>query len=190
MRIGDDLYFSPIYKFKDLDFYKKDTLIDAFRDRVNGFYLKPAKFLNDYNHWFGAGLLCVSTIDFLAKIVIGGGVGSRIETWLSVNIPVFASVDPNNKSQTLAARFCDEFRNGLVHEGRIKNCGQFSNKVNKIFEIKNNVIFVHPQHLINAIDSAFQKYIRDLKSNEVIFSKFKKRLQIDFKSDVDYAKQN
>jgi hypothetical protein len=39
MRIGDILFFSPKYPFRDLDFEHHELITAAFQDRVNGFYL-------------------------------------------------------------------------------------------------------------------------------------------------------
>jgi len=47
MKIGDNLYFSHEYKFTQLDWDNKKELIEAFKDRVKGFYLNPAKKLNE-----------------------------------------------------------------------------------------------------------------------------------------------
>ncbi len=68
MKIGEMLYFSPKYKFSDLKWDDKKTLIEAFKDRVRGFYLEPARQLNDAKKGFATGVLCVTTIDFLARI--------------------------------------------------------------------------------------------------------------------------
>jgi len=43
MRIGDMLYFSPKYKFLDLKWDDKKTLTKAFKDRVEGYYIKPKR---------------------------------------------------------------------------------------------------------------------------------------------------
>ena len=119
MRVSEILYFSKKYKFSDLKWDNKEILINAFKDRVKEFYIEPAKKLNDAEYGFGAGVLCVTTIDFLARIKTGllNGVGKRFENWLRDNIKEFAIQDPASQSQTLASRFYNEFRNGLVHEG-------------------------------------------------------------------------
>jgi len=125
MNVRDVLYFSPKYKFSDLKWGNKTSLIIAFRNRVDGFYLEPAKQLNKDKSGFATGVLCITTVDFLARISIGTDrVRERITDWLKTNIVGFRG-NLNSPKQTLANRFYDEFRNGLVHEGRIKNAGQF-----------------------------------------------------------------
>ena len=137
MRVNNILLFSPVYKFSDLNWDDEKILIGAFKDRVKGFYIEPAEKLNDDKNGFAAGILCVTTIDFLARITIGAdNVGERIERWLSKCITEFNQNDPDDRSRTLARRFYKEFRNGLVHEGRIKNCGQFSDNFNELIHME------------------------------------------------------
>lgn len=54
MKVGDILYFSPNYKFSVLNWDDKKILIDAFKDRVKGFYIEPARKLNDEGTVFGS----------------------------------------------------------------------------------------------------------------------------------------
>jgi hypothetical protein len=49
MKIGDILYFSPNYKFNQIDWDNKEDLINAFKNRVDVFYLNPADDLNKKN---------------------------------------------------------------------------------------------------------------------------------------------
>lgn len=69
MREEDKLHFSPKYIFADIDFDNKEKLIDAFNDRVYGFYLNPAKLLDNNRLGFACGLMCAATIDFLARLI-------------------------------------------------------------------------------------------------------------------------
>ncbi len=105
MRVEEAIYFSPKYKFEDIDWNDKDKLIEAFKDRVNGFYLKPAEVLNSSREYgFAAGLLCASTIDFLARISIDGKYsGKRIKKWLCDNITEFKETEGASK------KFYDDF---------------------------------------------------------------------------------
>jgi hypothetical protein len=56
-RIGDVLYFSPRYRFHDLDFHEAKAIIEAFQDRVEGFYLLPASRLIEKRHASAGGLV-------------------------------------------------------------------------------------------------------------------------------------
>lgn len=188
-RVNEELYFSPKYKFTDLDWDSDIKLIDAFQDRVEGFYLLPAKELNQSRKYsFATGVLCVSTIDFLARIQTGKKkVGERFEQWLNDNISDFSPNDKDKSSRTIAHRFYDEFRNGLVHEGRIKNAGQFSYEFTELVNTKASVMIVNPDSLLNAINSAFDGYLNKLKEEESAFQAFMNALKIDFKEDIGYV---
>jgi hypothetical protein len=175
MRIEDTIYFSPLFKFKDIDWDNKDQLIEAFNDRVYGFYLTPAESLNSYKNGFAAGLLCVASIDFLGKISIGRG---RFKEWIEENLKDFKG------KRYLSKKFYEDFRNGLVHEGRIKNGSQFTYDISGIY-CENDVMLINPEKFLNSINISFQNYISDLKMNEDKFEKFKELLKNDFKKEIE-----
>jgi len=190
MKVDNDLYFSPRFKFSDLDWGNKENLIFAFHDRVHGFYLEPTFILLEQGHAFAAGVLLVTTVDFLAKIQIGGNTGSRIEQWLESNIAEFSKTDPARPSNTLAKRFYNEFRNGLVHEGRIKNGGQFSfESDNLVAVMDNSVMVVNPEYLFRAVVASFESYEQSL-GDEFAFHRFRRSLIENFWKDVEIAHEH
>ena len=185
MNIGEILYFSPKYKFRDLNWDNKEDLINAFRDRVKGFYLDPAKELNKKKYGFAAGVLCVATIDFLARFETGllNDVRNRFEEWLKKHIEEF-------KDEDLAYRFYNEFRNGLIHEGRIKNGGQFSYEFDELVtggDSENSPMIVNPGKLLEAIEKSFNNYIKTVEKDECAFALLKCALKRDFQKDIQYA---
>ena len=183
MRIGDILYFAPEIKFKDLDFDDTESIVNAFQNRINGYYLAPAVDLANHGHWFGAGVICVAAIDSLARYAYGGGVRIRIVRWLCNNIAEFRNTDPSNSDQTLAFRFYEEFRNGLVHEGRIKNGGQFSGDFDFI-NIIENVMIINSGHLVDRTSNGLDNYRERLLANNANREQFLARLIEDFKIDL------
>lgn len=191
MRIGYILYFSPKYKFLDLKWDNKKTLTEAFKDRVNGFYIEPTKKLNGDTNGFAVGTMCVTTIDFLARIKTGlDNVEKRFKDWLSLNIKEFNGSDPDAPLRTLACRFYKEFRCGLVHEGRIKNAGQFSYNFKKeIVKVEDGVMIVNPYLLLNAIISSFDKYMHHVETDEFVFQQLRCALIRDFGKDVEASKR-
>ena len=189
-RIGNKLYFSPKYKFTDLDWDDKNKLIKTFKDRVEGFYLTPTKILNNSKYAFAAGVMCVSTIDFLARITIGSdGVGDRIEHWLKRYVTEFNQSDPINRNITLARRFYEEFRNGLVHEGRIKNRGQFSYDYADLIHLEGEIMIVKPNLLLEKIRESFESYMINVEKDTSLFHQFRCALIRDFGDDVAWAKR-
>jgi hypothetical protein len=87
---------------------------------MNGFYLEPAARCAADRHAFAAGVLLVTCIDALARMRFNNPkVGDRIKRFAREELRSFSA-------SGLATRFYEDFRNGLVHEARIKNGGQFS----------------------------------------------------------------
>ena len=165
----------------------KKSLIDAFKHRVETFYLEPAKKLietGDPFYAFAVGVLCVSTIDFLACVCITcnrGTVGIRFERWVCNNISEF--------DKTQAHRFYLYFRNGLVHEGRIKNCEQFSfGNTCELFKTMKGAMIVNPRLLLEAINNSFNTYINKVEKEPLEFQKLEAYLK-KFKKEIEYANQ-
>jgi hypothetical protein len=176
MREKDKLHFSPKYIFADLNFGDKDKTIDAFKDRVDGFYLEPAKLLDKKYMGFGCGLLCITTIDLLARLTYPRS-KKRIEDWLKNNIQEFQKVD-------FAERFYKDFRCGLVHEGRIKPFGEFSYEAKQIVTSEHNVIRINPHILLERIGQAFEEYLKKLENDPKEFNVFKNILKNDYNAEI------
>jgi len=187
MKIKELLYFSPKDKYSELNWDKRDELIRAFENRVKGFYLQPAEQLNKNKMGFATGVLCMTTMDFLAKLFFNNS--KRMVKWLKKNIKEFCKIDPNFTNRTLADRFNDEFRNGLIHEGRIKNVGQFSYDFPEIINMEEEVMIVNPGKLLCKIEFLLDNYIKQVKESESLFLKFRESLRKDFKREIDYIKK-
>jgi hypothetical protein len=158
VRVGEVLYFSPKFRFSDIDFRDYRTVIKAFRDRIEGFYLKPAGHLIQAGHAFAAGLVCAACIDSLSRLSLSEGGNIRITHWLERNIPAFKTRDPEHPTKTLADRFTDYFRNGLVHEGRIKSLGQFSSETQETVQVIGSAMVVNPGLLLHEVCRSFDEY--------------------------------
>jgi hypothetical protein len=183
--LNNELYFSKNLRFSEVNWNDKKSVTDAFKNRVETFYLEPAKKLietGDPFYAFAVGVLCVSTIDFLACVSINPrAVGERFKQWVRDNISEF--------DKTLADRFYLEFRNGLVHEGRIKNCGQFSfDTDNELFKTMKGAMIVNPSLLLEAITNSFNIYINKVEKEPLEFQKLEAYLK-NFKKEINYANQ-
>ena len=190
MRIGDLLHFSPNFKFSELDWNDSDRLIEAFEDRVLGFYLNPAEKLCKNGDGFACGVLCSTAIDFVAGIETEErDVGPRIKEWLSSHIGDFARNISATSNRTFAELFYLNFRNGLIHEGRIKELGQFSYDTPEIVSMKDGVMLVNPQLLLTEVKSAFLRYCDKLRNDESILNEFRRNMIRNFGEEVNRAKQ-
>lgn len=162
MRIEDAIYFSSKYKILDIDFDNKTCVIDAFKSRINDFYIKPAIQLVD-NSFFAAGLLSVCTIDLLARYEFTTSkVGERFINWINTHIKEFNIEDYNNPGKKLSDRFYLDFRNGLVHEGRIKGGSQFSDFFPDLITLEGKIMVINAGLLITAISNSFNCFIEQL----------------------------
>lgn len=186
MRVREVLYFSPKFRFSEVDFSDPGNLIAAFTDRVEGFYLEPAHRLAEAGDAFACGLVCCASIDFLA--LYGGMSGSRITEWLKKNVPQFDNPDPGDTRRLLAGRFEVDFRNGLAHEGRIKNLGQFSLDQESLLRFVDSSMIVNPGLLLEAIRTAFDKYCADLQSDPGLLQSLIGRLKSDFSQEIAASK--
>ena len=156
MRIGDALYFSPRFRFRELVLDDPKILIDAFRDRVVGFYLDPASRALDAGDAFAGGLISCAAIDFLALACADS---SPID-WLERHIPDFRGNKP------VAKHFWIAFRHGLTHEGYIKSQGQFSLEIPELFATTGPVLVINPRILLTAIRSAQSQFCDDLTPSQ------------------------
>ena len=98
-------------------------------------------------------------------------------------------MDSNNQNITLARRFCKEFRNGLVHEGRIKSCGQFSNNFSKLIHMEDRIMIINSALLLEAIKTSFETYMDRVENDTSLFHQFRCALIRDFGDDVEWAKR-
>lgn len=189
MRVDNKLFFAPGIEFKDLRWEDIDFLIYAFSQRIEGFYFAPIQLLLESGQAFGAGALCTTIIDFLAAFSENttANVGQRYERWLKQNLAEFDQPNPDDTSTILAKRFYDEFRNGLVHEGRIKNAGQFSFENDQTIAFENDAMIIHPGFLFGGIVQAHQNYVQSINQDEFSRQSFRSTLTDWFSEDMKHV---
>lgn len=190
MIIEKELHYTTKHNFTDLkkalDGDDMDKVIQMFKQRVKELYLDPAKYLiegakkdKNIGFVFSAGLICVSAIDFLGRFYAGcpkNDVKNRFVCWILTYMrPPF---DGN-----LATKFYDDFRNGLVHECRIKNGGEFTLEIKEVVELNGKYLRVNPKNLRDLISKGFEKYVEDIKRNEVLYVELRNCLNKDFEED-------
>lgn len=104
-------------------------------------------------------VLLVSCIDALARLRFGDGVGERFRKFVREELSSF-------QGEELAGRFYDEFRNGLVHEARIKCGGQFSLERERTVEQLDGLLLVNPNYLAREVREAMARYVRLLSEDD------------------------
>ncbi len=189
MKIGKQLHFSENYSYLDIKWDEKKDLIEKFKDRVETFYISPAEQLNIARKGFAAGVLCITMIDCLAKIFYHER--NKFKKWLKDNIDEFRKKDPDSsRTRTLADRFYEEFRDGLIHEGRIKAAGQFSYDLQDIVKADDRVMEVNPDKLLLAIKNFFYNYLTQIREDESKFYQFSNYLKNDFIKERELARRD
>jgi len=181
MKIDDLLYFAPGVRFDQVDL-NSPKLPEWFRRRVEGFYVRPAKECAHNGHAFAAGVLLVSCIDALSRLRFGPGVGERFVRFVREELKSFAYGNH-------AERFYQDFRNGLVHEARIKEGGQFSLEVGTTVQESDGLILVNPDMLAGELESALESYINLLQTDPKEVRKLVESLKRDLAKDFQFAER-
>lgn len=177
MRIDDVLYFAPNVRFDEVDF-TSPALPDLFAKRLRGFYLEPAARALEYGDAFAAGVLLVACIDSLARFDVGGEVGERFRSYAEKRLPSFGV-------KAAARSLYRDFRNGLVHESRIKRGAQFSLDMDPeiAFQRIQGVAMVNPCRLLAEVDQALDLYIDELSKTPQLREAFAEALREDHVDD-------
>jgi hypothetical protein len=180
MRIQDTLYYAPDITITSLLVYRPNEIIDAFESRITNYYLKPADILNRNRMAFGAGDLIFDAIDAIARYELDNSmVGERFKKWIS-RLPDFKELVLEELE-----RVYDEFRNGVTHEARIKNGGQFTYDINKAVEIKKGIVLVNPKVLLDQVSDEFKRSISFIKDNEKEQTRISKQIKGDLRKDLE-----
>lgn len=172
MRIREHLYFAPGITFSNVD-TSGIALAQQISSRFQGFYLKPVRLLVEGDHAFASGVLLVAAIDALARLETGNHkVGERFQSWCTAHLP--------SCKDTITNRFYELFRNGLVHEARIKDGGEFSLEIQNTFQESGLILSCNPKRLLAEVESALVAYIRTLEVDPEKLEVVRGRILKDF----------
>lgn len=179
MRIGDELYFAPNITFRQLDL-SGAALPDQFECRIRGFYLDPATSLAKNGHAFAAGVLLTVAVDAIARICsTKRGVGERIKDWCERNLPSLST-------RRMRHCFYEDFRNGLVHQARVKNGSEFNLDEKCAASLTGSRLVVNPRLLADEIASSLAKFIAAVKSDDTENQRFLHRMQTEFDYELTH----
>lgn len=183
MRIDDIIYFAPEIKVIDLDITNKGQLIDAFKSRIISYYLDPAAKLNDQKFAFASGVILMTAIEAIANYSIGGN--NRIRDFMTECI--FLSSYDDTTRKNIAKHINENFRNGLIHEGRIKNGCQFSYEYGFLY-IESNYFIINPHILYEYVVEYFNNYIETITNSAELYFKFYQKIHEQFYSEIQEIK--
>lgn len=179
MRLDDILYFAPGVRFSEVDLSGTE-LPSQFERRLRGFYLDPAVLLAKSNHAFASGLVLISCIEALARVQTVGkkGDGQRFKDYIKNELKSF-------KDDDIAERLWEDFRNGLVHEARIKEGGQFSLDPPHTVDFSHSILTVNPLALADEVSDALSNFVTSLKSDGALLDRFLKQICSDFADELE-----
>jgi hypothetical protein len=133
--------------------------VDAanFRDlifrRFEGFYLAPAEELLHGGHDFAAGVLVLSAMDAVGRLWTAKtgnkAVGRRFR-----RAATLAGIE-----SSFAHVFYDFYRNGLLHEARIKSGACFDQESTQLIRQDGAELIVNPRLLLAGVRALLQKLI-------------------------------
>lgn len=176
-RIAEELYFAPSVRFADLDWTGR--LPTQFQQRILGFYLNPAVALAEARHVFASGILAVCAIDALSLSVTGSKSNARITGFCRKYIPELAAEHD-------AEMFCEHFRNGLVHEARVKDGSEFSTEIDKIVVVRHDYLAVNPRLLSIQVANVLKDYVGFLYKNPPAKLALARKLKRTFRYELEH----
>ncbi|TXN35714.1 hypothetical protein FVB32_14165 [Flagellimonas hymeniacidonis] len=182
MRVEDIIFFSPNFKTAYLNLDDDNELISAFVDRIEGFYFKPAEKLNEEFESFAKGLIVLTAIDFIGEFLIRTNNSDRIKRFcLGLNS---IKKEDEKEAKKLVDILNNDYRNGLVHEGRIKNLGQFFNGIEALIVVGEGNSMVNPQILLNETRDRFYEYIEMIKQSKEELFQFRNKIKQRFEDEI------
>jgi len=175
-RLNHILYFAPKVRFKAVDL-TGTRLPTQIYQRIYGFYLEPAIRLAISNDAFASGLLSVCAMDHLGHLLTGaGGVGARFKDCCR-RIPELASGDTPDL-------FYRHFRNGLVHEARIGNAGEFDLNATELARRHGDRLIVNPLLLAQALQTALKDCIANVYKQRGMQRTVANNIRLMFRSEL------
>lgn len=178
MRIADELYFAPRIKFSDIALRNDSVLASQLYARLFGFYLEPAYILIDKRYAFAAGVIIVTCIDALSRFEFGTNVGTnkRFPDWCTSKLPSF--------KDGYSQRFYKDFRNGLVHEGRVKKGGEFTFDRKQAVTASDETFSINPEFLIEEVVAALDEFTNRIVVNSEDAENLKNVIESDFEYEL------
>ncbi len=159
MDIKNEMHFSPSVKLGDLN---ENNVIEAFKERIEEWYIKPMCILNKKKLGFASVALIASLIDILAKTenhdITNNGNRLKYKEWLKKKFK-FTEAD--------ALNFYDNFRCGLLHAGCIESGGYISYDQGQFYMSNNGSLIVNPKLLSQKVCEKFNEFIENENPKEL-----------------------
>lgn len=209
--------FSKTALYSQIDWTNLDQIVDAYRERIQDWYLDPAKELAKNVHFaFAVMALNCLLIDTLSQFVAGieSSDNGKFKDFIRSRLPSIYSCrlsttvhHYDGKQATLgdvADVLYHGFRCGILHQAHIPpyggvdpgarhaaHAGMYGLVKYKSSGADCPSIIVNPLILLADLDDAFESYVQELKDrdskNDDLRAKFKKKFSSSFGVDVNTA---
>lgn len=181
---GGKLWFAPSLpdstpgiSFPEIDLSGSNCR-SSLPSRIRGYYIEPAVVAATAGYTFASGLILVSSIDALAEIQTGNKrVRSRFRKWTAAELKSFKNPDVNKQ-------FYEDFRDGLVHNARVKRGSQFSLDQNATVVYEKSILSINPLLLADEVNDALSRFVSQLEKNEGVRTVFVNRIRSEFKDEL------
>jgi len=182
--IGNVTYFAPGVPFEALDLSGKQ-LPDQLLARMEGYYLGPAERCIKVRDAFAAGVLLVTCIDAISRFDFGPNraerkVGKDFSTFVRIRLPSF-------RDQNMATLLYKKYRNGLVHEARLKEGCQFSFGLKSTLDISRKFPVVDPSGLLRELRSAVSALVQEMRDSKAFQKELLKYVRREFAYEIGAA---
>lgn len=177
MKVGDYVHFAPGIRFSDLDL-NGPRLPVQYRQRIEAYYLGPANRAVKAGDAFAAGLLALAAVDAMSRIYFGPNRASRhvnhdFRSFVRLCLPSFSL--PSN-----AEILYEKYRNGLVHEARLKDGCQFELGLSHTFDTTGPAPVIDPAYLLVEVKQALDTLVSEMRASGQFRNELAKLLRKEF----------
>jgi hypothetical protein len=181
MRYGNSTFFAPDVPFTEVDL-GGERLPEQFHKRIDGYYLAAARSCLSSGLAFGAGVLQMAAIDALSIFAHGPNRQYRI-VWK--DFQAFARTRlPSFRDRQHARLLYDNFRNGLVHEARLKEGCQFAFGTSSTLDLSGAYPVVNPALLQSELERAAEMLVQEIRESAPFREQLVMYIQREFAKDL------
>jgi hypothetical protein len=187
MRFEDEIYFSKNYQWSSIDFDDKIGLLNKFTDRIQTLYLDQITYLNkddSYYNSFAVGVLLFATIDFVGGYLTSkNGFNNKLLEFLKSN-ESFNTASKDTQI-VISKKITESFRNGIIHNGRVKESCQFDYDFeNTLFVFHDEILIINTKFLESLVEDVLKNYIDRVKTENEEMNNFINRFKNDFSDEI------
>ena len=181
MKVGDYVFFAPGIHFRDLDL-DGSRLPEQYGVRIEGYYLTPAQRAVEASDAFAAGLLAFAAIDAISRIYYGPNRSKRMG---GSDFRSFAQQRLKSFSEaTNADILYEKYRNGLVHEARLKEGCQFEIGCSRTIDTSGPTPIIDPGRLVDEVRISLKQIVSEMEVSQQFRDQFARCLREEFKFEL------